>query len=426
MRRGPIVSYGPLRGGQILERDSFLTDWPMPNLILSSAAVGDADVPVDPVVDPKRLSALARTGLMDGPPEGAYDRLTRLATRVLHAPVALVSLVDDHRQFFKSAQGLPEPWASRRETPLTHSFCQHVVRYARPLVVPDARRDPLVSRNLAIRDLGVIAYLGVPLATPEGHALGAFCVIDGRPRGWTEYELEVVTELATSTITEVELRLDVARRTDIERRLAHELQRVEALNNALRARTSELDACNARLEKLARVDGLTGLLNIRTMREELEDRAALCRREGLPLSVLMIDVDHFKAFNDAHGHPAGDDALKTVAALVRSGVRGHDLAGRYGGEEFLIGLSGRGEAEANFLAERLRRNVGTHDWPYGPLTISVGVAGENHPGDVSDLIHAADRALYEAKHAGRNQVRVAVDRGGTALNRRAPGRPIDP
>src|SRR5918997_5158566 len=115
--------------------------------------------------NPARLQAVHRTGLLDTPVEHAFDRLTRLATTVLQVPVALVSLVDHDRQFFKSCIGLPEPWASRRETPLSHSFCQHAVASRQPLIIDDARQHPLVRENLAIPDLGVIAYAGIPLVT---------------------------------------------------------------------------------------------------------------------------------------------------------------------------------------------------------------------------------------------------------------------
>jgi GAF domain-containing protein len=134
------------------------------------------------IEDFDRLAALRETALLDSPAEDAFDRLTRLARRVLNVPVAIVSLVDDHRQFFKSADGLPEPWASRRETPLSYSFCQHVVTRAAPLVVEDARLDPLVRDNLAVRDLGVIAYAGMPLTLASGHVLGSFAAIDVVPR----------------------------------------------------------------------------------------------------------------------------------------------------------------------------------------------------------------------------------------------------
>src|SRR5262249_33939719 len=157
----------------------------------------------DPVQNPARLAALRLTSLLDTPPEEAFDRLTRLATTVLHAPVALVSLVDGNRQFFKSCVGLPEPWASLRQTPLTHSFCKHAVASGQPLVIADARRDDLVKDNLAVSELGVIAYAGIPLTTTEGHTLGSFCVIDTAPREWTDGEVEILQDLAASVMTEI-------------------------------------------------------------------------------------------------------------------------------------------------------------------------------------------------------------------------------
>ena len=157
--------------------------------------------------DPERLAALVQLRLLDSPTEEAFDRLTRLATRVLGVPVSLVSLVDDRRQFFKSECGLPEPWASRRETALSGSFCQHVVGSGEPLVVEDARIHPLLRDNLAVRDLNVVAYLGIPLKTPEGHTVGSFCAIDTVPRIWSRAEQETMFDLAGSVMSEVALRI---------------------------------------------------------------------------------------------------------------------------------------------------------------------------------------------------------------------------
>jgi GAF domain-containing protein len=142
-----------------------------------------------PLADPARLEALRETALLDSPAEGAFDRLTRLAARLLRAPVALVSLVDVDRQFFKSCVGLPGPFAEARETPLSHSFCQHAVERGQPLVIDDARMHPLVRENAALRDLDVIAYAGIPLRTVDGVVLGSFCVIDHVPRRWTVDDL---------------------------------------------------------------------------------------------------------------------------------------------------------------------------------------------------------------------------------------------
>lgn len=156
--------------------------------------------------DPMRLQTLRALAIFDTPAEMAFDRLTRLASRIVGAPVALVSLVDDHRQWFKSMVGLPEPWATQRETPLSHSFCQHVMATNQPLVVSDAREVSFLKDNLAIPDLNVIAYLGMPLTTRDGFGLGSFCIIDGHPREWTQDEIEIMRDLADTTMALIDMR----------------------------------------------------------------------------------------------------------------------------------------------------------------------------------------------------------------------------
>ena len=160
------------------------------------------------LAEPGRLAALHTSALLDSPREEPFDRLARLAARVVNAPVALVSAVDRDRQFFKSCLGLPEPWNTQRQTPLSHSFCQHVVAAREPVIVADARKDERLLDNLAIRDLGVIAYLGVPLITREGHAIGTLCVIDHQPRIWTNDEISLVKDVAAAVVTEITLRGD--------------------------------------------------------------------------------------------------------------------------------------------------------------------------------------------------------------------------
>jgi formate hydrogenlyase transcriptional activator len=198
----------------------------------------------DEIHSAERLAALRRTLLMDSPPEQAFDRLTRLAATFLHVPVALVSLVDGERQFFKSAVGLAEPWASLRQTPLTHSFCKHAVASGEPLIISDAREDPIVKDNGAVSELGVIAYAGIPLTTPEGHTLGSFCVWDARPREWKEEEIDVLRGLAASAMTEIGTR-----------RLAEELSCLSTdLQRLVDARTSQLSRAEERWRVLLRVN----------------------------------------------------------------------------------------------------------------------------------------------------------------------------
>ena len=156
--------------------------------------------------DPHRLSAIERTALLDSPAEEAFDRVTRLAMRLLHVPISLVSVVDGHRQFFKSCVGLPEPWLSARQMPLSHSFCQHVVTSAKPLLIDNARENPLVRDNLAVRDIGVVAYIGAPLTSVDGHTLGTVCSLDTRPRNWSQTDVLLLSDLAAFVMSEIKLR----------------------------------------------------------------------------------------------------------------------------------------------------------------------------------------------------------------------------
>ncbi|MBA3471215.1 MAG: diguanylate cyclase [Herpetosiphonaceae bacterium] len=158
------------------------------------------------VQDMDRLAALNRLGLLDTPTEAAFDRLTRLAARILKTPGAVIALVDSERQFFKSAFGIPEPWATTRQMPLSYSFSQYVVNSGKPFIIRDTRNEALLLTNLAISELNVIAYAGIPLVTSDGHVLGAFCVIDFVPRNWTLDEIEILKDLAAAVITEIELR----------------------------------------------------------------------------------------------------------------------------------------------------------------------------------------------------------------------------
>ncbi len=155
--------------------------------------------------DPERLGALQATGLLDSAVDPGFDRIARLAAQVLNAPVALVSLVDADRQFFKSCLGLPEPWASRRETALSHSFCQHAVASRERLIVDDAREHAILHDNPAIRDMGVVAYAGIPLIDGDGNALGTLCVIDSQPRHWSSHQVQLLEDLAASVVTEITL-----------------------------------------------------------------------------------------------------------------------------------------------------------------------------------------------------------------------------
>ena len=172
--------------------------------------------------DPARLAALVSLQLTNARPEAGFDRLTDLAVQVFNAPIALVSLVDSKRQFFKSCVGLPEPYATSRQTPHSHSFCKHVVQTGEPLIVADARVHPELKSNLAVTDLGVVAYAGMPLLSPDGHRLGSFCVIDDKPRQWTDEEIRVLRCMANCVQTEISSKARLAEK-DLELQQAAEV-----------------------------------------------------------------------------------------------------------------------------------------------------------------------------------------------------------
>lgn len=366
----------------------------------------------DPVKDPARIAALRASGLLDSPADLPLDRLVLLASQVLRAPVALLSLVDDHRQFFKSSYGLPEPWASYRETPLSHSFCQEVVRGGTSLVVADARLHPLVCTNRAVAELGVVAYAGIPLKTGDGQILGSFCVIDVEPRSWTEEELGILESLAAAVMTEIELRSDIAARQRVEdelrrsqRRVAEQLCVATELNSELKGHRRDLAGATTRLIELAATDCVTGLKNRRYLDEVFPLAYHRATHRRLPLSVIRLDIDGFRQINIDFGHRAGEDVLRGVAAAFLGQIRGNDLAVRHGAGEFVILLPDIDAPAAEGVAERLRASVADRPFEHRPVTASLGVAtsGETDR-DPWAILDRAVLALGWSIGLGRNRV----------------------
>jgi diguanylate cyclase (GGDEF)-like protein len=173
----------------------------------------------------------------------------------------------------------------------------------------------------------------------------------------------------------------------------------------------ELARQNQRLAELASVDGLTGLKNRRVLFEELDRAASLAGRGCPPYSIILLDVDHFKRYNDTFGHLSGDDVLRTVSRTLRATVRDVDLVARYGGEEFVALLESTDRETATQVAERIRSAIAETEWLGRPVTVSLGVASADPPSPaaVRELIGQADQALYRAKNSGRNQARHYLD-----------------
>jgi diguanylate cyclase (GGDEF)-like protein len=187
-------------------------------------------------------------------------------------------------------------------------------------------------------------------------------------------------------------------------------QRVIALQEALEERVRQLEAANVEIARLARTDELTGLANRRYFSERLKAILSATRRQGLPLALIMADLDHFKSVNDRYGHAAGDEVLKEFAAMMQRQSRTEDLAARWGGEEFAILMPHTTLDGGLCWADRLRENLCETRWQQleGPISASFGVA-QYRPGESeADLLRRADEALLTAKTAGRNRVQLAA------------------
>ena len=191
------------------------------------------------------------------------------------------------------------------------------------------------------------------------------------------------------------------------------LLRIKHLHDELQEKVIELQRTKEELRQLAITDGLTGLYNYRYFKEQLLQELKRAQRHSLNISVVMIDIDHFKQYNDKNGHPAGDVVLKDIARLLRDNIRNIDLAARYGGEEFSLILIETDKPSAKIVSEKIRKLVEDYGFAYessqpdGKLTISTGVA--TFPGDGEDfdtLVSKADQRLYGAKEAGRNLIFV--------------------
>ena len=197
---------------------------------------------------------------------------------------------------------------------------------------------------------------------------------------------------------------EIAAGLDAARRITRHEQSLLDRSEELEQIRLDLESENANLSEIATRDALTGLRNRRYFCEMLDSQFLLARRKGLPLSLVMIDVDQFKPFNDQYGHLAGDEVLKEVGKLLHGCIRDHDVVARFGGEEFAILLPATDEDECLPMVDRLRLKIAAHPWPLRPVTISLGVATlslrERQP---SDLIDQADRTLYYSKAMGRNR-----------------------
>ena len=358
--------------------------------------------------------------ILDTLPEQEYDDLTRLAASLLRMPIAAISLVDEERQWFKSSIQMPDS-----ETARSVSFCGYTILGTQTFVVPDATLDerfrdsPLVTGNPQIR-----FYAGVPLTTEDGCAIGALCVNDREPRQLSEEDENTLRVLARQVVAHFQVRRQLK-----ELQLANkERLRVE---RRLRVSQEKLRAANQKLKALVSTDPLTNLHNRRGFDARIRREWKLSIRQEAPLSLLLIDLDHFKQINDTRGHSEGDEVLKQVAATLSESVRETDFVCRYGGEEFAILLPGTNHQSAMRVAEHVRTAVSSKLCNNHRVTASIGVATSTgsrpHPDsedavdlDSGPLVTQADAALYTAKRGGRNRVASAEAEAARLLGTIAP------
>jgi diguanylate cyclase (GGDEF)-like protein len=347
-----------------------------------------------PANEAARLEALRSYDILDSVEEQAFDDITRLVAFICETPMAVISLVDSDRQWFKSRVGM-----LARQTPREHAFCAHAILEPQTvLVVPDATLDPRFADSpLVTRDPRIRFYAGAPLVNAQGMALGALCAIDREPRELPPEKVEALRALSRQVVGQMELRRVVTELQKSTAQLRSSQERLEVYQR-------QLESANRALQALTITDSLTGVQNRRAFDLALEEELARASRQGTALSLLLLDIDGFKEYNDRFGHPAGDQALRDVAELLAAHTRPFDVVARYGGEEFAVVLPNTGVEAAVAAGERLRCAVEAAPWTERGLTISVGASTTAGGQDANALIEAADRALYRMKQDGRNRV----------------------
>ena len=450
-----------------------------------------------PAQETERLEKLRSYEILDSLPEETYQRITRLAARMLDMPVAVISLVEGDRQWFKAQVG-----GNRNEIPREQSFCAHAICQDGVFVIEDTTKDARFSQNPFVTDHPNIRfYAGAPLRTYDGLNMGTLAVLDNKPRTLSEDDKQNLTDFAAMVMDAMETRFIIDRANAAERRFIDAMeslpngfvlydkddrlvicneryreiyaesaeyivpgatfeeiirngvengqypdaigneeawiaQRLEMHQNpgepieqhlpgdtwlrvqerrtsegglvGFRFDITELKRQERELIRLAWTDSLTDAMNRHRFMDLAGKEVERARRRNSELSLLLLDADHFKQINDKYGHAAGDAILKGLVERWTRSLRSHDLIGRIGGEEFSILLPDANAAHAMRTAERLRKEIAEVPFAFeGQLlrvTVSIGVATLAAGEDLPALMQRADRALYRAKEAGRDEV----------------------
>ena len=316
--------------------------------------------PSKPNNEALRIQTLRELNVLDTSPEERFDRLTRLAKRLFNVPIALVSLVDADRQWFKSCVGLDVSETSR-----DISFCGHAILGDQILTVPDAGLDERFHDNpLVVGAPGIRFYAGCPLTVTNCSKLGTLCLIDIKPRDLDDEDRALLRDLA--------------------RMAEQELAAVQ----------------------MASMDELTLLSNRRGFEALARHALGVCKRLEKPATLLFFDLNDFKQINDTYGHAEGDGALKTFADVLRIAFRESDVIGRLGGDEFVALLTAADHIETSAIMARLREILDERNATLKrgyDIRFSVGQIeydAERHP-DIEALLADADKAMYLHKQASK-------------------------
>lgn len=275
------------------------------------------------------------------------------------------------------------------------------------IMIPDAYRDARFNPEFdKITGFRTSSILCVPMKNLHGEIIGAVQVLNKKSGLFSEDDEVLLSALAAQAAVAIE-NADLSKKLDDMNRSLE--QRVEERTVDLSRANLRLSLLNRELEEISITDGLTHVYNRRYFMERLQQETKRVCRYGPPVSLLMIDIDHFKKINDTYGHQAGDTVLSGLAGLIKEKLRETDLLARYGGEEFCLVATGTEQAGALVLAERVRALVEQasflHDETPIAVTISIGVSTweASLKEDHEELIRRADAALYRAKNQGRNR-----------------------
>lgn len=276
------------------------------------------------LADPLRLSAVRASGLLDSPAEDAFDRLTRLAAKLTNTPVTFISVVDEQRDFYKSCVGFPESLAGGRQM-TGPTFCHYALSSDGPLIINDTMSDPVYSQVPTVKSLGVRAYVGVPLTLASGQTIGSFCAMDFEPRAWTRLDVEVMTELAASTLREIELRMALEEIMTDQARL-HELARSnEFLYKEAQLANQEKDRFFAAVSHELRspmtsIMGWAGILRDEVASNPVAAEAAAMIESSAREQARMVD-DLLDATRSSTGKLSLDCHLIDLSVVIEEAVR---------------------------------------------------------------------------------------------------------